>query len=61
MLREQMTTILKLGLRRSFVASRIGISPPTFDKWYNGGSVSDDTILKIQEYVEWFKETVANL
>ena len=61
-LKEQISKILSLGMTNAVLASNIGIASTTLSRWYkNGQNLNEESMRKIQNYVDQVKQLLADL
>ena len=61
-LKEQISKILSLGMTNAVWASNIGIASTTLSRWYkNGQNLNEESMRKIQNYVDQVKQLLADL
>lgn len=61
-LKEQIRKILTLGMTNATLANNIGIASTTFARWYkNGQNLNEESMQKIQNYVNQVKSLLASL
>ena len=61
-LKEQINKILSLGMTNAVLASNTGIASTTLSRWYkNGQNLNEESMRKIQNYVDQVKQLLADL
>ena len=61
-LKEQISKILTQGLTNAVLASNIDIARTRLSRWYkNGQNLNEESMRKIQSYVDQVKQLLADL
>ena len=61
-LKEQISKILSLGMTNAVLANNIGIASTTLSRGYkNGQNLNEESMRKIQIYVDQVKQLLADL